>query len=323
MALVGLTEAVADLERARAAAAPVVRMANVATASGGEGALTLATYVLGQRFADLVAAANARLVGISDGRYELVRSAEREAVRTRRLGLAMQVLDHRTGTARDPRTLSGGETFYVSLCLALGLADVVTAEAGGIELGTLLIDEGFGALDAETLDVVLAELSRLRDGGRVVGRRLTRRRAQGRDRRADRGAAPRRTARPRSPSAPEVTTPGRGREARLSRSARSPTSGHQLQPRAASSSSTRSRSSSVRRAGGRHARRTARVAEQRVVGVLGRDEALAAGEHPLVVLDPAQQVRDHPEPDLEVRAPRTGPRRGGGGAKRCQSRAHT
>jgi len=169
VALVGLSEAVADLERARSAAAPVIRMANIATASGGEGALTLATYVLGQRFADLVAAANARLVGISDGRYELVRSTEREAVRTRRLGLAMQVLDHRTGSARDPRTLSGGETFYVSLCLALGLADVVTAEAGGVELGTLLIDEGFGALDAETLEVVLAELSRLRDGGRVVG----------------------------------------------------------------------------------------------------------------------------------------------------------
>lgn len=168
-ALVGLTESVTDLANARAAAAPVVRMANVATASGGEGALTLATYVLGQRFADLVSAANARLVGISDGRYELVRSTEREAVRTRRLGLAMQVLDHRTGTTRDPRTLSGGETFYVSLCLALGLADVVTAEAGGVELGTLLIDEGFGALDAETLEVVLAELSRLRDGGRVVG----------------------------------------------------------------------------------------------------------------------------------------------------------
>ncbi|MDO8122213.1 SMC family ATPase [Isoptericola sp. b490] len=164
-----LASAVTELDAQRAAAAPVVRMANVATASGGAGTLTLATYVLGQRFEDLVAAANARLTGISDGRYELVRSAEREAVRTRRLGLAMQVVDHRTGVARDPRTLSGGETFYVSLCLALGLADVVTAEAGGVELGTLLIDEGFGALDAETLEVVLAELSRLRDGGRVVG----------------------------------------------------------------------------------------------------------------------------------------------------------
>ncbi len=129
----------------------------------------LATYVLGQRFADLVAAANARLSAISDGRYELLRSTEREAVRTRRIGLALAVLDHRTGVARDPRTLSGGETFYISLCLALGLADVVTAEAGGIELGTLLIDEGFGSLDAETLDVVLTELGRLRDGGRTVG----------------------------------------------------------------------------------------------------------------------------------------------------------
>jgi exonuclease SbcC len=81
----------------------------------------------------------------------------------------MKVLDHEIETERDPRTLSGGETFYVSLCLALGLADVVTAEAGGLDLGTLFIDEGFGALDAETLDVVLAELGRLRAGGRVVG----------------------------------------------------------------------------------------------------------------------------------------------------------
>src|SRR5450759_1169583 len=106
---------------------------------------------------------------MSDGRYELVRSEEREDVRTRKTGLAMRAADHATGTERDPRTLSGGETFYVSLCLALGLADVVTAEAGGIDLGTLFIDEGFGALDAETLDVVLAELGRLREGGRVVG----------------------------------------------------------------------------------------------------------------------------------------------------------
>ncbi|MCV2392724.1 SMC family ATPase [Actinotalea sp. M2MS4P-6] len=165
----GVEAAWHELDAARAAAEPVTRMANVAAASGGEGALTLATYVLGQRFADLVAAANARLGGISDGRYELLRSTEKEAVRTRRIGLALSVLDHRTGVARDPRTLSGGETFYVSLCLALGLADVVTAEAGGIELGTLLIDEGFGSLDAETLDVVLAELGRLREGGRTVG----------------------------------------------------------------------------------------------------------------------------------------------------------
>ena len=136
------------------AAAPVTRMANLAsgTTSDNAHALSLATYVLGRRFEDVVAAANDRLAVMSDGRYELVRSDEKEDVR-----------------ARDPRTLSGGETFYVSLCLALGMADVVTAEAGGVELGTLFVDEGFGALDPHVLDQVLVELGRLRQGGRVVG----------------------------------------------------------------------------------------------------------------------------------------------------------
>ncbi len=146
-------------------------MADLASASGGDNAarLTLATYVLARRFEDVVAAANDRLAGMSDGRFELVRSEEREDVTSRKRGLAMKVLDHRIEAERDPRTLSGGETFYVSLCLALGMADVVTAEAGGIDLGTLFVDEGFGTLDPETLDAVLAELGRLRAGGRVVG----------------------------------------------------------------------------------------------------------------------------------------------------------
>jgi len=154
-----------------AAAAPVTRMANLASGTGSDNAhaLSLATYVLGRRFEDVVAAANERLAVMSDGRYELVRSDEKEDVRARAVGLAMRVVDHRTERARDPRTLSGGETFYVSLCLALGMADVVTAEAGGVELGTLFVDEGFGALDPHVLDQVLAELGRLRQGGRVVG----------------------------------------------------------------------------------------------------------------------------------------------------------
>jgi exonuclease SbcC len=79
------------------------------------------------------------------------------------------VRDEWSGEARDPATLSGGETFVVSLALALGLADVVTAEAGGADLGTLFVDEGFGSLDADTLDDVLDVLDALRDGGRVVG----------------------------------------------------------------------------------------------------------------------------------------------------------
>ena len=163
--------ALATHATARRAAEPVIRMADLASASGGDNAkrLTLATYVLTRRFEDVVAAANDRLAGMSDGRFELVRSEEREDVRTHKRGLAMKVVDHRIEVERDPRTLSGGETFYVSLCLALGMADVVTAEAGGIDLGTLFVDEGFGTLDPETLEAVLTELGKLRAGGRVVG----------------------------------------------------------------------------------------------------------------------------------------------------------
>jgi exonuclease SbcC len=87
----------------------------------------------------------------------------------RRSGLGLRVRDAHTEQPRDPATLSGGETFYCSLALALGLADVVTAEAGGIDLGTLFVDEGFGSLDPETLDHVLGVLSVLSAGGRVVG----------------------------------------------------------------------------------------------------------------------------------------------------------
>jgi exonuclease SbcC len=146
-------------------------MANLAAGLGSDNpqSLSLATFVLMRRFEDVMAAANDRLVEMSCGRYELASSDVREDVRARRTGLAMRVIDHVSGQSRDPRTLSGGETFYVSLCLALGLADVVTAEAGGVELGTLFVDEGFGSLDPGTLDAVLAELGRLRAGGRVVG----------------------------------------------------------------------------------------------------------------------------------------------------------
>lgn len=79
------------------------------------------------------------------------------------------MLDGWTGAARDPATLSGGESFIASLALALGLADVVAAEAGGPEIGTLFVDEGFGTLDEETLDDVLDILDGLREGGRTVG----------------------------------------------------------------------------------------------------------------------------------------------------------
>jgi exonuclease SbcC len=79
------------------------------------------------------------------------------------------MVDQWTGDVRDPSTLSGGETFVVSLALALGLADVVTTESGGTEIQTLFVDEGFGTLDADTLDDVMDRLDALRAGGRAVG----------------------------------------------------------------------------------------------------------------------------------------------------------
>ncbi|ROR73756.1 AAA family ATPase [Bogoriella caseilytica] len=166
-----LVSALTEFRRAEREAGPVRRVAALATA--GEGnlrGLTLATYVLLHRFEDVVAEANEQLRAISAGRYALERIDEREGgQRTRRTGLGLQIMDYRTDEARNPRTLSGGETFYVSLCLALGLATVVLKERGGVELGTLFIDEGFGSLDPDTLDSVMSVLHSLRENGRTVG----------------------------------------------------------------------------------------------------------------------------------------------------------
>lgn len=164
-----LTKVLQRHQRLSEEAAPVLRMGELANAGeGNTKSTTLSTYVLLRRFEDVVAAANDRLSVMSDGRFTLLRIDEREG-RARRAGLGLSVRDHHTDTDRDPHTLSGGETFYVSLCLALGLADVVTSEAGGISLDTLFIDEGFGSLDPDTLDGVLGELARLQAGGRAVG----------------------------------------------------------------------------------------------------------------------------------------------------------
>ena len=119
-------------------------------------------------FEQVVQAANARLAAMSSGRYELRRTDEGES-RRQRTGLTLAVIDRHTGAERSPKSLSGGETFYTSLALALGLADVVKAEAGGVELDTLFIDEGFGSLDPQTLDQVMAVIDDLRDRGRAVG----------------------------------------------------------------------------------------------------------------------------------------------------------
>lgn len=131
-------------------------------------AMSLRTFVLASRLQEVAVAANQRLAVMSSGRYSFVPSKEQEG-RGRSGGLGLDVLDTHSGLPRPAKTLSGGESFLASLALALGLADVVAAESGARVLDTLFIDEGFGSLDAETLDLVMSTLDELRAGGRVVG----------------------------------------------------------------------------------------------------------------------------------------------------------
>ncbi len=130
--------------------------------------MRLSAYVLSERLRQVVAGANERLGTMTDQRYAL-EQVEEKGAGEQRGGLSLRVRDEWSGKERDPATLSGGETFLVSLALALGLADTVSHEAGGTQLDTLFIDEGFGSLDATTLDGVMDTLDALRDGGRVVG----------------------------------------------------------------------------------------------------------------------------------------------------------
>ncbi|WP_028800440.1 AAA family ATPase [Streptomyces sp. 142MFCol3.1] len=147
----------------------VARMAGLAagTSAENERKMRLESYVLAARLEQVAAAATARLHRMSSGRYTLVHSADRAG--RGRSGLGLHVVDAWTGRERDTATLSGGETFFASLALALGLADVVTDEAGGVRLDTLFIDEGFGSLDDQTLDEVLDVLDSLRERDRSVG----------------------------------------------------------------------------------------------------------------------------------------------------------
>ncbi|WP_405875099.1 AAA family ATPase [Streptomyces sp. NBC_00005] len=147
----------------------VARLASLAagTSAENERKMRLESYVLAARLEQVAAAATVRLQRMSSGRYTLVHSADRAG--RGRSGLGLHVVDAWTGRERDTATLSGGETFFASLALALGLADVVTDEAGGVRLDTLFIDEGFGSLDDQTLDEVLDVLDSLRERDRSVG----------------------------------------------------------------------------------------------------------------------------------------------------------
>ena len=147
-------------------------LAAVADAARGAGdntyRMSLNTYVLAARLEQVALAASERLIGMSDGRYTL-QHTDAKAARGAKSGLGLEVVDQWTGQRRDTATLSGGESFMASLALALGLADVVQQEAGGVDIETLFVDEGFGSLDEQSLEQVMDALEGLRDGGRVVG----------------------------------------------------------------------------------------------------------------------------------------------------------
>jgi exonuclease SbcC len=149
------------------------RVRELADAVAGTGAdntmrMRLTSFVLAARLEKVAALANERLRVMGEGRYLLEHSDDR-AARGARSGLGLRVLDQWTGRARDTASLSGGESFMASLALALGLADAVREEAGGLDLGTLFVDEGFGSLDEDSLEEVLTVLDGLREGGRAVG----------------------------------------------------------------------------------------------------------------------------------------------------------
>ncbi|KRE84421.1 AAA family ATPase [Arthrobacter sp. Soil764] len=147
-------------------------LAGLADAAAGRGEntyrMSLNSYVLAARLEQVALAASERLVAMSDGRY-LLQHTDAKAARGAKSGLGLEVVDQWTGFRRDTSTLSGGESFMASLSLALGLADVVQQEAGGVEIETLFVDEGFGSLDEQSLEQVMDAIEGLRDGGRVVG----------------------------------------------------------------------------------------------------------------------------------------------------------
>lgn len=138
--------------------------------AGNQRRIQLSSWVLAARLEQVAGTASVHLLKMSAGRYRLVLHEEPATARGKgNAGLGLRVLDGWTGEQRDTTTLSGGESFFASLALALGLAETVTAEAGGLDLGTLFIDEGFGSLDEQTLEDVLDQIEQLREGGRAVG----------------------------------------------------------------------------------------------------------------------------------------------------------
>ncbi len=130
--------------------------------------ISLQRWVLSAYLAEICQYANQRLAMMTSGRYQL-RLSDGGGRGGRQAGLGLRVLDAFTGEEREVSSLSGGETFQASLALALGVADTVQAHTGGVHLDALFVDEGFGSLDPDNLQLAMDELDRLREGGRLIG----------------------------------------------------------------------------------------------------------------------------------------------------------
>ena len=145
-------------------------MGHLAKIANGDNSkrLSFQRFVLSALLDDILVAATERLYRMSSGRYRLLRLRDPIDQRSK-AGLNLAVEDSHTGKSRPVETLSGGESFQAALSLALGLADVVQSYSGGIRMDTMFVDEGFGSLDSESLDLAMNTLIDLQKSGRMVG----------------------------------------------------------------------------------------------------------------------------------------------------------
>ena len=160
-------EALADADRRFAMVEELEK--TVSGNLGGQDRITFETYVLQENFRGMVSFANRLLLEMTDDHYSL-RTAVQDN-KSKKSGLDLELYDHWNDTSRDVKTLSGGESFLAALSLALGLAEEVQSHKGGVQLDSMFVDEGFGTLDEESLDLVMNALDELSrgSGSRLIG----------------------------------------------------------------------------------------------------------------------------------------------------------
>ena len=157
-----------ELEKARKENAICKRLYNLVKGTTGNGKITLEQYIQAAGFDGIIAAANRRLLPMSDGQYELYRQEDSPGKKSNNF-LDLEVLDNYTGHRRPVGNLSGGESFKASLSLALGLSDTVSSNLGGVQMDALFVDEGFGTLDRKSIDSAMEILINLTGSSKLVG----------------------------------------------------------------------------------------------------------------------------------------------------------